>query len=404
MKINTKDLTIGMFFFLAFLCINICEFIKNIYFLFAIAVFLLIFSLKIKTKYSKNKYIYTFCLIGLVFFAIFNNPAYSIVEPTIIKYIIFIFIMITMSSIENIDGKYIKYGALFGYIHVIATYFFLIFPSVYTNYALKVFGYYPIGTNNGISGYTAGLTSHYSSNALFITGCIFALLYLNRCNKKSKITKFLLIFAVGALLLTGKRAHILFTVISILIIYIIDNRKNLEKMINKTIIITIIFLVVIFITYLIFPKMLSVFERVENGLSGRDAYWVKAVEWFESNPITGIGWLQFGQQYKVYNYNQSMNTHNVYLQLLCECGIIGLALFMIVIIISLKTTLYKYTRCDDNNEKNKYYYSLLIQFFFILYCLTGNCLYDNTLFYYSIASGIGMSIVNYNKVKGKYKL
>ena len=402
MKINMKDFGIRMFFILAFLCINICEFVKNIYFLFAIAVLLLIFSLNKKTKFPVNNYIYIFCFVGLVLFAIFNNPAHSITKSTIIKYIIFVFIMIVMSLTESIDGKYIKYGAIFGYIHVIATYFFLIFPNLYSNFALEVYGYYPIGTSNGTLGYTAGLTSHYSSNALYITGCIFALLYLNRCNKKSKIIKILLFLAVGALFLTGKRAHILFTILSMIIIFLIDNRKNMRQLINKIIVIAIICLAMLLIIYLVFPRILSVFQRFEDGLSGRDEYWGKEIEWFKTSPMTGIGWLQFGQQYKVYNYGTAVNTHNVYLQLLCECGIVGFTLFIIAIIKSLKTTLIKYTHCD-NNEKNKYYYSLLIQIFFILYCLTGNCLYDNTLFYYSIASGIGMSIINYNENKGIMK-
>ena len=51
------------------------------------------------------------------------------------------------------------------------------------------------------------------------------------------------------------------------------------------------------------------------------------------------------------------------------------------------------------NEKQKLLvrYSALLQVFFFCYCLTGNCLYDNTLFYFAIASGISVSM--YNQIK-----
>lgn len=388
-----------IFFFLTFFTINICDFVKNIYFIFAIGLLFLIYSIRNNISFTKEKLIYIFSIILIIIFSVFNNSAYSILSTVTIKTVIFFLIMILVSFINKFDDSYIKYEMIFGYIHVIATYLFLIFPSLYKPFANAVYGYFPVGTDNGMIGYTAGLSSHYSANALYITFCLLATLYFVNKYKEKKSYKILFLLALGALFLTTKRAHLLFSIISILTAVILKYRKNL-KSIFKNILkkmpkYLIASLIILLILYLLFPDIINSFiSRLDDGTSGRTAYWEKAFEWFLTSPLLGIGWLQFGFKYRPFINGNVMNVHNVYIQVLCECGIIGLLIFLLIIFIPLKNTIINYLK-NKNEEIN--YYVLICQIFFILYCLTGNCIYDNTLLFYAIVSGLAMASFNINK-------
>ena len=83
-----------------------------------------------------------------------------------------------------------------------------------------------------------------------------------------------------------------------------------------------------------------------------------------------------------------VDAHNVYLQVLCEQGLVGEFLFMGGIISAyvknwklLKSVRLKKIQEIDNNKQQYLAVSLGIQSFFIMYCLTGNCLYDCEFFF-----------------------
>lgn len=90
--------------------------------------------------------------------------------------------------------------------------------------------------------------------------------------------------------------------------------------------------------------------------------------------------------------NEYIDTHNVYLQVWCEMGTIGLLLFLFIIYKTLFLTIHmlKQSRLNINNlgSANEYYLlvSLGIQMFFCMYCMTGNPLYDIEVFFPYIIS------------------
>ena len=71
--------------------------------------------------------------------------------------------------------------------------------------------------------------------------------------------------------------------------------------------------------------------------------------------------------------------HNVYIQVLCEMGIIGFVLYTGAIILLLKYTI-KALKYFSKTQEYQYKYAAMLSFcfqiFYLLYSLSGNCLYD----------------------------
>ena len=122
--------------------------------------------------------------------------------------------------------------------------------------------------------------------------------------------------------------------------------------------------------------------------------WKQAFEYFKSNFLFGIGWDRFKYSYGVLS-GSALNVHNVYIQILTEMGILGAIPFFAFFVNSLHHVfkVLKIARdMDVINSRNKAFvmYALFIQIFFLLYCLTGNPLYDaTTLFMYLLSCAIG---------------
>lgn len=117
---------------------------------------------------------------------------------------------------------------------------------------------------------------------------------------------------------------------------------------------------------------------LEQVFGIRWSMYQKALQLFGQRKLLGIGWFQ----YMYYDVNQDA-THNIYLQLLCETGIVGFLLFMIPILTVFTNTLKLIYRAYDDNMIKYLRISLYMQTFFLVYGITGNPLYDhNFLFAY----------------------
>ncbi|MFK2826713.1 O-antigen ligase family protein [Bacillus sp. B190/17] len=74
-----------------------------------------------------------------------------------------------------------------------------------------------------------------------------------------------------------------------------------------------------------------------DGGSGRFELWSRAWEYFLSNPLMGIGADNFIEYNKVY-YGEGLYTHNTFLQILSESGLLGFSLyftFLLLVVIQL---------------------------------------------------------------------
>ncbi len=110
--------------------------------------------------------------------------------------------------------------------------------------------------------------------------------------------------------------------------------------------------------------------------NGRMALWKLAIEAFLNEPIFGNGWCSFKDMAPESGNIHATNAHNVYLQLLCETGVVGFCIagtiFVWMLVLVLKKT-FKTT-----NQKNCKYYLLGI---YIILAMLGQGLIDNSLYY-----------------------
>ena len=294
-------------------------------------------------------------------------------------------------------------------------------PSLYR----IIISVFPVNLQNSMrTGLSKGIVEGFTTNpgfaAGYITAGVFAVYALTNQNKHEGKRAFIeVLILILSLLLVGKRGPFLFMIITLLIVRILPERGS--KWLNRLWIALMVLLAVV-VLFFIFQDALSqipLFRRVilsvqgflsgEDISSGRMKLTKWAVQLFRENPLTGIGW----SQYKLTTAGNAtltkyLDTHNVYLQLLCETGIIGFSFFALVFVLSWNLAQKGYCACiRSNDEKLRKWlpamtFSLSFQTYFLLYSLSGNPLYDQ---FYQILYGVSCSIaVAYNYVsKGRYK-
>lgn len=294
---------------------------------------------------------------------------------------------------------------IFTMIHAIATILFFLFPSlyeVYKPYIMRI-----VGDANEL-GYKAGLTVHYSSNGVFISlGFIvyFIEMFTKSSNRTKSITCTIILFV--ALLLTTKRAHLLFSLVALLFVYYIEKRK-LTRIFKVIAILTVALLVLFAVSEFIEPIQLLLapiqrFFGQSDITTGRIYIWEVAIKYFKEKPIFGQGWNWFFNITKsgiVTTYiGGNIQVHNVYLQLLCETGIVGFIFIMFMLIKTFLTALevqkkfWIEQKFLSNKEHKFLMFSITYQFFFFCYCMTGNPLYDAMVYIvYFFSCGIGISL------------
>lgn len=306
-------------------------------------------------------------------------------------------------------------GHAFGYvkktafIHVIATFFFFLFPSQWSKYAYPIFGTYIPGTGGGTRGYTAGLNGHYSTNGTLVTIAAMCTMVSLFCSDEKKRKKYvgLLIVEIIAILLTQKRAHILFFALTFVVVYTFYNWKHgALKTIFKLIGACFVgwFAVEFVIMYI--PVLGQTFARFQTV--GEDAQtltrftmWQYAWNLFKENKILGVGWGGYRYLFeKLQMFEGAANAHNIYIQLLAETGIIGFCCFISIAIIGLVFAIKGLLIAKKTiNQQNKeaYLYAATFQIFMLLYGLTGNVIYDFCFIYYAFSVAASVGLITYGK-------
>lgn len=265
----------------------------------------------------------------------------------------------------------------------------------------------PVLFTSNVSERIAGIASKYGlvSGGLFnytsYTGCfllpgLFAFLITYRNKRKNAFFWIMLGVLALSILLINKRGFLLDIAISLVFVFLVARRSEgrLKLKLNRVVIVTVSILVIIGILiamYMSVPfirqtvdSIVGRFANDDGTLSGRTELYALALRLFKQHPIIGIGWGNFREQsLHVFTTNNSktFETHNVYLQLLCEMGIVGLLAFLTTIISMLVYTSRRFMRVNaeyrDSEESLALRLSLYLQLFFITYCFSGNPLYDH---------------------------
>ena len=334
----------------------------------------------------------------------------------IIRYAVLVFIVILMKY-DEVFSYIIFYCILAaGLVHVIATVWFYFdtdfyMANIYPHFtsSQKAHLYEQVQNNH----HAVGLANHYSQNGIYmaISLCAsFALLFMK--SRKNKLWRILLVLVVlFSLVLTGKRGVLIFSVFAMLMSYIICKKGAFaSKMVTVLFVLSGMLLVIYALSFYV-EGVASSFERINAMLAagnetldvsnGRFKLYAIAWDFFKKSPILGIGWREFSKEV-VNFYNQDSvlrDAHNVFLQLLCETGVIGFLVFIALFVSAITQTIQlvvkntKNVLCLSDKTKVVLIFSLCYQVFFLTYCITGNPLYDlETVYVYIISVGFSSGI------------
>jgi len=179
-------------------------------------------------------------------------------------------------------------------------------------------------------------------------------------------------FTVGLVLMMSRSA-IIGIIFSSGIIFYLLNRKRFYKFITS-----VAGVVLLFIFYPPLNELMTIFLRIESGMSARDYLWQMSIDMIKDNPIFGLGPGVY--KYEMINYFPYMLnewwgrlviylsevsgganlSHNFFLTLFTEMGILGIitaiALPVIFIKIGIKTI-------NKFKEATDYSYFLIISLF-----------------------------------------
>ena len=232
-------------------------------------------------------------------------------------------------------------------------------------------------------------------------------LTLNGHEKKRKYIMIAGIATVIALLLTSKRAHLLFGVATLIVVYYVVNPEKRLLKSFKLMMAAVAALIGLNFLMDYVPDIARVFERFQTAGSDnasllRILMWDRAHSIFNQNPILGIGWYGF-------RYKSGLSTltgatagcHNIYLELLCETGLLGFCVFIMAMASSIVIT-WKNINFLSHQERDVELTSIklalsvsfAIQFFVLLYGMTGNPIYDSTFCFYAVAVAINISFTS----------
>lgn len=279
----------------------------------------------------------------------------------------------------------------------------VLFPSIYSFYLNLM----PTNIQSQILSQQNGFAyTGFSSNLGFTAGHITAgILLLVTVFRNKRIEYYIeLSFLFITLLLTGKRSTFVFLLIAITAIYFVSTVG--VKKISRIAIIALIALIMLAGLF-IFQNQLSsvpVFNRLIETINGirqgedissnRTMIYLYAYSLFKENPILGIGWGHFRRMtLGNITWVNTVEVHNIYLQLLCETGIIGFSIMMFSIVVHLIHA-YKAVRYEIVKNQMRQWRALLMfafsyQVFFLLYGIVENALYDyNFLIMYFLSCAI----------------
>ena len=305
------------------------------------------------------------------------------------SYIVMLGICLAASHDISWAEIYLQIGMKVYLFFAVCTIAFLFLPDFYLNCVVELF---PETKERLIEWYydgcMAGLTEHYSTNGIFMaTGCIMAMAFFLKENVSKKRWCISIGLCFIALFLTGKRAHIVFVLLSAIVVYFFwlsnNKRKRLAKMLFAVLLSISVFLLVLHF----FPELGVVFDRfksVKKELSadggGRGTLWFMAIRVFLQNPILGIGWGNFRElTYGKLKWAEQAHTHNTYLQLLAETGVVGFAVYMGWFIYMFWIAIKEFQYMRRRRKEDSLFlmtFSLGYQVFFCAYCVTGNPLYQ----------------------------
>ena len=292
-----------------------------------------------------------------------------------------IIMFIVLSGKEN-DGKLIyTLTLIFSGVHVFATLFYQLFPSIW----IKILPFFLKGNdlaNNiyvfNIQHINCGLSPVQSANAMYITA--FIMCVFSKALKTKKVGYwFLTITGFIALMLTSKRGVTLAVILSFILTYFIYNSKTKNAKIITIVKIFFIGILALVTGYFIaknyFPDALRIIDRFTNQTditTGRNEIYTTLFNRYKNGNIFVGNGLFSSREILYSTFGESNDAHNIYLQVLVELGIPGIVCILAILISSFVRIAKMDLKKDPQIKVMAIFYTLV----FFIYGISGNGLFD----------------------------
>jgi O-antigen ligase len=218
---------------------------------------------------------------------------------------------------------------------------------------------------------------------------------------------------MGIIASVSRTGFIALIVLGLTAVFIIGSRylkiegKRLFAILSPLIIIAIL------MVFLVPPQYWSVLEeskditlqalRGDTILFKRFIFWDMAYHMWKEHPITGVGIGQFSVLFPYYSltdsYDTTGTTHNSFISLLTETGIIGLFLYLNwlwVIIRSYLTAIFRVPK--PGLTTMSWFLALIVM---VVFMMTNNLEYEKLLW---ITAGVSISLMNIVKTENNVEV
>lgn len=309
-----------------------------------------------------------------------------------ITFIAFIFFFINLRIVKHgWKTSFIICVGLFSTIHVLATILQFFQPIIINEFNKSVLPLTSYEENKRLFtsfGAYAGITGQTGRNGWYISVALGFWIIQFLTSKKHKFLCLAMnILCVIALLLTHKRTFLVIPLIIILCILLLRGNINLKKALKIIIIGSCVFLLFkILVAHI--PELAFTLQRFNGGdvqdlTTGRMDLWLESFDIFKHNSLLGVG---------IFNTRNILGgnwSHNIYIQLLAEIGIIGTLVVVFTMLTSLRLRIKVNKKLDKLEEKQNLF-SIYYQLLFLLYGFTGNPFFEiQVVGFYIISIALG---------------
>lgn len=281
------------------------------------------------------------------------------------KFLMF-FLLYYLSLKKDWETTFKKYATICGKVLVLSVLIEVIQPSLISSINSMIMSSEDYATYISLynKGYHLGISiqaSYLAFNVSIIISLLSGLLLTNNGHKSDLLW---IVLSVLVVILSGKRADFLGVILSFLftaIIMVYRGNLSLRKKIwivsLSMFLSTTIFYFLFYTTYgaLLFEKgMTFTYDTTRTYLLN------EGIDLWQKRPVVGNGTNYFSQHYE-------LSTHNTYLQMLCDNGLIGLTLFVGFVFVNIIQSISVFFKLNLNNIKSSLLLSsIFFQSFFLI--------------------------------------
>jgi putative inorganic carbon (HCO3(-)) transporter len=156
-----------------------------------------------------------------------------------------------------------------------------------------------------------------------------------------------LITATIALVLTQTRGGVFaFAGTLLLGLFLLSRYVKTRKLVAVTVVVALL------VSLPILTQLSTRYSTIsDDSALGRFAFWDAAWGMFLSSPLIGVGYGNFGGLFELPGEDIRRDVHNIYLQLLAETGVLGFAIFFLLVAVALRLAWRQFCLPRDLTDK-----------------------------------------------------